>query len=133
MTLLTFKPEYSVGIESMDHEHRQLIRLINEIYEEMKDRKDPESVEQFLGDIHAAIAAHFALEERLMQNAGFGEYDAHKADHEDLLEQIRALMDIFDQDNDRGIGLLQERLSGWFSDHFSTFDARLHGLLPQRH
>jgi hemerythrin len=130
MTLLTFKPEYSVGIDSMDHEHRQLIRLINELYEEMKDRHDPASIEQFLGDIHAAIASHFALEERLMQKAGYEEFEAHKEDHENLLDQIGDMMDEFDQDHERGAEMLERSLSGWFSNHFSTFDARLHGKLP---
>ena len=130
MTLLTFKPEYSVGIESMDHEHRELIRLINELYEEMKERHDPASIEQFLGDIHAAISSHFALEERLMQRAGYEEYEAHKEDHEKLLDQIGDMMDEFDEDHERGARLLEQSLSSWFSSHFSTFDARLHGKLP---
>jgi hemerythrin len=130
MTLLTFKPEYSVGIDSMDEEHRQLIRLINELYEEMKERKDRDSIEQFLGDIHAAVSAHFALEERLMSKAGFEEFDAHKEDHEELLDQIRDMMDVFDQDSERGMSVLRERLSDWFASHFATFDARLHGKLP---
>jgi hemerythrin len=127
MTLLTFKPEYSVGIDSMDEEHRQLIRLINELYEEMKERKDRDSIEQFLGDIHAAVSAHFALE---VSKAGFEEFDAHKEDHEELLDQIRDMMDVFDQDSERGMFVLRERLSDWFASHFATFDARLHGKLP---
>lgn len=127
MTLLTWKPEYSVGIESMDYEHQEMIRLINEIYEEMRERRDTESVEQFLGDILAAISAHFALEERLMRESGFEEYEAHKDDHEDLLDEIRDLMDAFHDDPDSGFGLLRERLSDWFERHFASFDARLHG------
>jgi hemerythrin len=130
MTLLTFKPEYSVGNDSMDFEHRQMIALINEIYEEMKDRRDPESIEQFLGDVHAAISMHFALEEKIMRDARYAEYDDHKEDHEDLLDQIHDLIDVFHEDNDRGFDLLQERLSNWFGLHFSTYDARLHGKLP---
>lgn len=130
MTLLTFKPEYSVGIDSMDFEHRQMIGLINEIYEEMKNRRDTESIEQFLGDIHAAISMHFALEERIMRDARYAEYEAHKDDHEDLLDRLHDLMDVFHEDPDRGFSVLQEQLSDWFSVHFSTFDARLHGKLP---
>jgi len=130
MTLLTFKPEYSVGIDSMDFEHQQMIRLINEIYEEIKDRRDPESIERFLGEVHAAISMHFALEEKIMRNAGYAEYEDHKDDHEDLLDQIHEMIDVFHEDKDRGFEVLQGRLSDWFTVHFSTFDARLHGKLP---
>ena len=129
MTLLTWKSEYSVGIEAVDLEHREMIELINELYDEMSDKRNPESIEHFLGDIHATISAHFALEERVMQRSNYSEYEDHKDDHEELLDQIRDLMDSFDSDPDSGLSLLQERLSDWFASHFSTFDARLHGEL----
>lgn len=133
MTFLAWKPEYSVGIDAVDHEHREMIELVNALYEEMKNRRDQDSIEQFLGDIHAAISAHFALEERVMKRAGYDEYEAHKDDHEELLDQIRDLMDLYANDPDTGLPQLQERLSDWFAAHFSTFDSRLHGNLEIPH
>lgn len=130
MPLITWKPEFAVGVESVDFEHEQMVKLINEIYDEMKTRRDADSIEQFLGDVHFAISAHFALEEKLMRKAAYPEYAAHKEEHEELLEQIRDLMDQFARDPDKGFDLLQEKLSDWFEDHFATFDARLHGNLP---
>lgn len=129
MTLLEWKPEFSVGIASMDFEHRNMIKMINEIHDELMQHNDPDSIEQFLGDIHAAINAHFALEERMMKDAGYGEYEAHKNDHEELLDQIRDLMDEFSADPEVGFGLLKENLAEWFEEHFASFDARLHGQL----
>ena len=133
MDLLQWKSEYSVGVESVDHEHREMIDMINELYKELQGRKDAESIEQFLGDIHMTISAHFALEERVMQQAGYSEFDAHKEDHEELLDQLRDLMDAYESDPEIGLSLLQDRLSHWFANHFSTFDARLHGELDVPH
>jgi len=128
MSLLEWKPDFSVGIASMDFEHKKMIRMINEIYDELLHHKDADSIEQFLGDIHAAINAHFALEERLMKDAGYTEYEAHKNDHEELLDQIRDMMDEFRADPENGFTLLRENLADWFEAHFASFDARLHGL-----
>ena len=133
MTLLTWKPEYSVGIESVDSEHREMIELINAVYDAIEDKKNPQSIEHFLGEVHATISAHFALEERVMRNANYGEFEAHKEDHEELLDEIRDLMDRFFDAPEQGLQLLQENLSGWFAGHFSTFDARLHGKLDMPH
>lgn len=133
MPLITWKPEFAVGVESVDFEHEQMVKLINEIYDEMKTRRDADSIEQFLGDVHFAISAHFALEEKLMREAEYAEYEAHKEDHEELLEQIRDLMDQFVLDPDKGFVLLHDRLSDWFEHHFATFDARLHGKLNVPH
>jgi hemerythrin len=133
MTLLTWKPEYSVGIESVDSEHREMIELINAVYDAIEDKKNPESIEHFLGEVHATISAHFALEERVMRNANYDEFEAHKEDHEELLDEIRDLMDRFFDAPEQGLQLLQENLSDWFAGHFSTFDARLHGQLDMPH
>ena len=133
MELLSWKTEYSVGIDAVDHEHQEMIGMINETYKELRGSKDPAAIEQFLGDIHMSISAHFALEERVMRQAEYGEYEAHKEDHESLLDQIRDLMDAFDENADEGLPLLQEQLSDWFGSHFATFDARLHGELDMPH
>jgi hemerythrin len=126
MTLLQWKPAYTLGIPSVDHEHRQLIGLINEAYGHLEGSADPDAIERCLGDICAGIAAHFALEERHMREAGYAEYAAHKEEHEDLLDQIRDLMDEFAADPRSGRASLEQRLADWFGGHFATFDARLH-------
>jgi len=110
-----------------------MIELINAVYDAIEDKKNPQSIEHFLGEVHATISAHFALEERVMRNANYDEFEAHKEDHEELLDEIRDLMDSYFDAPEQGLQLLQENLSGWFAGHFSTFDARLHGKLDMPH
>ena len=129
MALLEWKPEYSVGNASIDHEHEQMIRQINALYDQLSVPVDAANVEAVLGEIHADISAHFALEERLMQKADYVEYEDHKEDHEDLLDQIHDLMDGFYEDPEAGQKLLKTQLSDWFGRHFASFDARLHQQL----
>jgi len=129
MTLLKWRSEFAVGNASIDHEHELMIRQINTLYDQLCDPVDTASIEVVLGEIHASISAHFALEERLMRAADYAEYTAHKEDHEDLLDQIHDLMIAFYQDPEGGRALLESQLSDWFSRHFATFDARLHRRL----
>jgi hemerythrin-like metal-binding protein len=129
MSLLQWKPEYSVGVQSMDDEHREMIDLINATYEKLKSDADADQVEEYLGEILSTISMHFALEERIMQNAGYGEFQEHKDDHEVLLDRLRDLMDDYFSDPVSGARRLEQSLSDWFAEHFSTFDARLHGEL----
>lgn len=129
MALLQWKPAYTLGIPSVDHEHRELIDLINRTYAYIEGSASPAEIESCLEDIYAGIAAHFALEERHMRDAGYAEYEAHKEEHEDLLDQIRDLMDAFAEDPEAGRIALQKRLAAWFGGHFATFDARLHHAL----
>ena len=126
MQLLQWKPSFTLGIPSVDTEHREMIDTINSVYASLEDEGSELEVNRVLGEIHAQISAHFALEERLMRAAGYVEYAQHKDSHEQLLDQIRDLMDSFSTDPVAGRARLQDSLANWFGAHFATFDARLH-------
>jgi len=131
MTLLSWKPAYSLGIPSVDLEHREMIKMINQLYAGLGENAQADDIEDALENIYAGIASHFALEERHMRDAGYAEYQDHKDQHEDLLDQIRDMMDDFERNPEVGRETLQSCLSDWFGQHFATFDARLHNQLGE--
>lgn len=128
--LVEWREEYKVGVPSVDHEHRELIALINETHERLNVPDSNLDVSDFLGEIFARISAHFALEEHIMRTAGYDQYAAHKADHERLLDEIRDIMDDYEDLRLYDEQHLGERLRVWFTEHFKTHDARLHHHLP---
>jgi len=129
MALIGWKDEYSVGVPAVDEEHRDLIELINTLYDNMRSPERDTDVNEFLGEIYARIASHFALEELLMRQHGYDEYLQHKSDHEQLLDEIRDIMDDFEDGKLLDDADLARRLDAWFSEHFRTRDARLHNRL----
>jgi hemerythrin len=128
MALLQWKDRYRVGVAAVDHEHRELINLINRLHEESA-RGGKDAIEAFLGDLFKGISAHFALEERFMREHKYPDIDAHKRDHEMLLDEIRDIMDECAAHQEIAAGLLAARLETWFGRHFETHDARLHKAL----
>jgi hemerythrin len=126
--LIEWRKEFETGVADVDHEHRELVDLINKLHGEMVAGAGQARVSDFLGEVFARIAAHFALEESIMRKHRYDEYAAHKAEHEALLDEIR---DIMDATHDRGG--YGEALSGtvrdWFVNHFKSKDARLHRKL----
>jgi hemerythrin len=133
MALLKWKDSYALGVPSVDHEHRELIGMINAVYGHMADEPDAEVIESCLEDIYAGIASHFALEERHMREAAYAEYQAHKDQHEDLLDQLVEMVDEFIDHPESGPASLEKNLADWFGNHFATFDARLHHSLGDHH
>ena len=129
MALLQCKNDYSVGIAAVDHEHRELINLINRLHDKLVTKDEKSSIEDFLGDLFKGISAHFALEERFMRDYRYDQFTEHKRDHETLLDDIRDIMDAFEDSDDAANVELGARLDAWFSRHFETHDARLHKAL----
>ena len=129
MNLVSWKDEYSVGVPDVDHEHREMIELINELDHSMGEEVSHDTVVETLGEIYANIAAHFALEERIMRRARYVDYEVHKQDHETLLDDLLDVIDSVDEEGRYDRAALSHDLNVWFSDHFRTHDAKLHRML----
>ncbi len=134
MAPIEWKENYSVGNAAVDHEHQELIDLVNRIEGALTSGQPPEEVRAVFGDLFRAISSHFALEERFMREHGYDQTDAHKAEHERLLDELRDLMDDYEADPALG-SVSAERLvdsvGDWFTGHFKTHDARLHARLGE--
>lgn len=129
--LLEWNDQYAIGIAAVDHEHQELIELINESLVALGDRKHHEIVLDAMAEINTRISSHFALEERIMREHKYDEYFDHKADHDRLLDDIRDMMDEFETDDSLDLRGFAERLHAWFSVHFRSKDARLHKTLGE--
>jgi hemerythrin len=129
MSLITWKDEFSLGIASVDTEHREMIELINELDGAMQQDATQDMVIETLGEIYARIAAHFALEEKIMRHAHYVDYRSHKQDHEILLDELLDVIDSVDEEGGYDRAALSRDLDTWFSDHFRTHDAKLHDKL----
>ncbi len=128
-SLLTWMDEYALGIEEIDEDHQALMILINELHAALGAGASDADIVRFLTEVHARIAAHFAVEERIMRRSGYTEYDAHKGDHARLLDEILDLTDDYGEAYSVAPDLLGTRLEDWFMVHFRTHDARLHGSM----
>jgi len=126
MSLLQWKDEFKVGIAEVDHEHQELIGLINELHGVIRATGDLDEILDTLGEIYAQISAHFALEEKMMRKTRYPAYAAHKEDHETLLDDLRDIMDDVEDEGVLDETQLSVDLNRWFSDHFQTHDAKLH-------
>ncbi len=126
MSLIEWKPEFSVGNVAVDHEHRELIDLINNVHAGIREGAGRDRVATGLGEIYAQIAAHFALEEKIMRDAGYADFAPHKEDHESLLDQIADIIHGVETGSGFSEEELSSRLNHWFSEHFRTHDAKLH-------
>lgn len=126
MVAIDWRDEFATGIPSVDHEHRELIAQVNRIHADLLAGAAAAGIDAVLAELHDAIAAHFALEERIMRDHAYAGYGPHKEDHERLLDDIR---DIMDSHGANPAEALAEGLAEWFGRHFRTLDVDLHRLL----
>lgn len=126
--LIEWRPEFELGLPGVDHEHRELIDMVNRLHQVFHAGRVL-SLEDYLGELATRIAAHFALEELEMRERRYAGLAAHKADHERLLDEIGAMMEQAATGRGFNEPELACLLADWFGIHFRTHDADLHRAL----
>ena len=128
-SLLEWTDACRIGIDMLDYEHQDLFARLNELHDELLRHEDREVVEACLGEIHARMAAHFALEEKFMRDKRYPDYEAHKAEHDDLLDEFIGFMMRFSHDPNLTYGQAEQlMLKRWVIDHVLTTDRRMSEL-----
>lgn len=124
MVYFDWNPAHQTGIASIDFEHHQLVDALNGIHDLIEGRASPEEIGDALAEFHTAAAAHFALEERILQEERHPELATRRQIHYRLLDEVRDIMDAYEAgDFERGEGL-PATLRHWLAEAIDI-DARL--------
>jgi hemerythrin len=120
--LFPWRPEYSVGFEEIDRQHKLLVKLINDLQEAMYEGRGRDALAPILDDLVHYTETHFAFEEKMLQAGGFTKLVEHQAEHQKLTEQVCELRD---QLRSRKIVLtttVMRFLKNWLADHIMQHD-----------
>ncbi len=131
MTLIEWRDELQVGIPEVDDDHRALVDLINRLYAQLKTGQSAATIVDFLGELYASVARHFASEEEIMKSHEHPYYEEHAAEHKQLLDDICNMIDDYQDGVLNDDQQMADRLDDWFCIHFKTQDVRLHDLSMQ--
>lgn len=115
---------YSVGSESLDAQHKNLIALIERMSEHMTtNTMDDNEVRETFNEISRYIDEHFSYEEGMLAEAGYADLEEHKRIHKALKDQIDAVHQRFD-DNDPSAkeDLYFLLVSDWLASHILGTD-----------
>jgi len=89
--LIDWTDQLSVGVPSIDSQHRKLIDLINDLHAAMAAGRGAELLgKTFKGLVHYTLS-HFAYEEQLMRQTAFPGLEAHRAEHTRLVDTVQKL------------------------------------------
>ena len=123
MPILTWSPKYSVGVASIDEEHKKLIALINELHDAMIAGRGKDVVGKVLDGLVDYTKKHFALEERLFAQTGYPAAAEHKRAHDELTQQVVEIQEKFRSGKTITISMeVMNFLKDWLVDHILGTD-----------
>lgn len=89
MAKIEWHPAFSLGVASLDNQHKRFIGLANEIFLAVKDGKEPKQLAASFSRLREYTVYHFADEEAFMRSVGYPEWRAHAREHEELKKLVR--------------------------------------------
>jgi hemerythrin len=81
-----WRDEYSVGVEVLDDQHRQMFELAERMIS-----VQPEETRKLIVELYRYVAQHFAVEESHMKAIGYPDFDVHRRQHEQLIENLNGM------------------------------------------
>lgn len=116
---------HSLGIASIDQQHRGLMDMVNNLSEEVVHGYDLEKVLQQIDQILIYTEDHFSHEEQLMRDHGFPDLERHTVEHATLLGEIATLRETLKPDHPGRVMLVTAFLADCAERHILTEDRAL--------
>ncbi|MBZ0139254.1 MAG: hemerythrin family protein [Pseudorhodoplanes sp.] len=113
MNYLDWNSTFHTGIASIDYDHRRLIEMLNEIHDLIEQSAERCTISDELADFYAFAEGHFALEKKLMQDENLPDLQERRDIHHRLLDQVREIMDGYEDGIYQPAERLPETLKLW--------------------
>jgi hemerythrin-like metal-binding protein len=123
MPLMEWNDKLSVGIPSIDAQHKKLVSMANTLYDAMKAGHGKEILDETLAGLINYTVTHFKYEEKFFAQTGYPAAAPHLKQHEDLTKQVLAIQEKMK----KGVSFAQsmevmEFLKNWLTNHILVSD-----------
>ena len=129
---LEWKDEYSVGIDSIDQQHRRLVNLINQLHTAVTYSTGEEFEREALDELVDYTKTHFSYEEGLLEQNGYPDFDAHKAQHVAMIQKVDEVLTEYQKDQDTAMNNALSYLSDWLINHINGTDKQYSSFLIEK-
>ena len=85
------KPEYYIGIDMIDEEHKQLFKYADEAYELLHDEFTPDKydrIDVILENLRNYTVKHFSDEEQYMESINYKKIFTQKVQHQEFIHKL---------------------------------------------
>ena len=117
-----WKEEYSVGVETLDLDHKKLLNLLNQFNTAYNYAMSEEYELEALKDLTAYTKYHFTREEKMMADSGYPDLEAHKKQHQIMIDEINKVEEKYQEMGHDAFEEVSEFLTDWLINHINGTD-----------
>jgi len=91
MPILQWERRFSVRIEAMDADHRELFSVLNDLWQVVERSSTLDAIAETLARVTLAMAAHFSREEAMLAQWNYPRCRTHMEEHQQFISRLDAL------------------------------------------
>jgi hemerythrin len=129
MSFATFSDDLRLGHEQIDRQHAALFEAVNQLHDAMQAGNSRQELGQILAFLRAYTIEHFQTEEAFMRDTDYLGVEAHKAEHMNLVRQVKDLEEKHAAGSMTISLTVMTFLKEWLDHHISVVDRKLVGHL----
>lgn len=95
MVFMKWQDSFSVGVTEIDNQHKKLVKMVNNFYDEMKFGKQ-KALGSLLNSLLEYAVYHFSTEEKYMDKFDYPLTATHKKEHEKFAAKTMDVKNRFD-------------------------------------
>ncbi len=132
MKKIEWNSSFSVGIDSIDRQHQEFIRLVNRLGDTVKPQDSNETALRVLSELRKYADFHFMSEENFMRSENLPMLGTQEREHAYLLRTLDEMTSGFAQGAVK-IAKIQLFLAKWLVSHILEDDREIgkHALLSR--
>jgi len=124
MAHIIWDSSYSVNVKEIDKQHKQLIKIYNDLFEAMTQGKGNTILSNIINDLVNYTVYHFETEEKYFDEFKYIGRARHKQEHKDFVNKISDFKTKFDN-GQVGISLdIMNFLNKWIKNHIKVSDKK---------
>ncbi|NVO11292.1 MAG: hemerythrin family protein [Bacteroidales bacterium] len=122
MAAILWTEALSVKIRSIDDQHKKLIDMINDFYDNISKHSNNELIIKLVNGMKSYTIMHFNQEERYMVQYKYPYYEQHKKEHEQFIAKVNALEEKLKQGKIIVSFEITSFLKDWLKQHIMKTD-----------
>lgn len=132
MSLINWDESYSVNIKKIDEQHKELVKLVNELHDAMSQGAANDVLSKVLNSLVDYTIIHFNTEEELFKSYNYPDAQNHKTEHDKLTQQVKDFQGKFRDGKSTITYELMDFLSDWLINHILDSDKKYSSYLKSR-
>lgn len=129
---VSWSPEYSVGVNSIDEQHMRLLNLINNLRAAVLCDTGPDFERGALEELVAYTQSHLKYEEALMEQNSYFDFEAHKGQHDQMIVQVDTYLKRYAETGSVVLPEVADYLQRWLVQHIQVTDRKLCKVLAEQ-